>query len=410
MRHLLSAALLCLLGLAAGPARAADAFALRDGDRVVLLGNTLIEREQQTGYWEAALTRRYPGRNVQFRNLGWSGDTVFGEARAGFGTAADGFKHLKEHVLALKPTVIFVAYGSNEAFDGEKGLPRFGQGLNTLLDTISPTKARIVLLSPLPQEDLGRPLPDPKAQNKNLRLYTGAIEEVAKKRGLLFVDLYAKLAEQDGRKLPFHLTDNCIHLTPWGYWFTALVLEGGLGLGLDEKQWYVEVDARGEGTKADATRVEKVGRDPLRFRLTDTRLPLPPAPKGSPAGITAAMAMRVLKVKGLPPGRYTLQVDGKVVTTADDAEWAEGVRLERGPEFEQSERLRQAVVAKDRLYFHRWRPENETYLFGFRKHEQGQNAREVPQFDPLVAQKEAEIAKLRVPVAHTYELTQEKPR
>jgi hypothetical protein len=86
------------------------------------------------------------------------------------------------------------------------------------------------------------------------------------------------------------------------------------------------------------------------------------------------------------------------------------VWLKRGPEFEQSERLRQAIVAKDRLYFHRWRPQNETYLFGFRKHEQGQNAREVPQFDPLVAQKEVEIAKLRVPVAHTYELKQEKTR
>jgi hypothetical protein len=131
VRHRLSAALLCLLA-AGGLARAAGAFTLRDGDRVVLLGNTLIEREQQSGYWESALTRLFPDRNVQFRNLGWSGDTVFGEARAGFGTAADGFQHLKEHVLALKPTVILVAYGSNEAFDGEKGLPRFAQGLNTL--------------------------------------------------------------------------------------------------------------------------------------------------------------------------------------------------------------------------------------------------------------------------------------
>lgn len=127
MRPLLSAALLCL-SAAVGPARAADAFTLRDGDRVVLLGNTLVEREQQTGYWESALTRHFRGADVQVRNLGWSGDTVFGEARAGFGTAADGFKHLKEHVLALKPTVILVAYGSNEAFDGEKGCRASSRG------------------------------------------------------------------------------------------------------------------------------------------------------------------------------------------------------------------------------------------------------------------------------------------
>jgi hypothetical protein len=149
---------------------------------------------------------------------------------------------------------------------------------------------------------------------------------------------------------------------------------------------------------------------PLRFRVTDEVLPVPPPPAAGAPKRPAVQGERVLRVTGLPPGSYTLSIDGKPAAAADAAEWAKGVGLVRGPEFEQSERLRRAVVAKDRLYFHRWRPQNETYLFGFRKHEQGQNAREVPQFDPLVAQKEAEIAKLRVPVAHTYELKQEKPR
>ncbi len=84
--------------------RAAEPFEWKDGDRVVLIGGTLIEREQRYGYWEAALTSRWPDRNITFRNLGWSGDTVFGEARAGFGAAAEGFAHLRQHVLELKPT------------------------------------------------------------------------------------------------------------------------------------------------------------------------------------------------------------------------------------------------------------------------------------------------------------------
>lgn len=66
--------------LLAAPA-VAGAFELKDGDRVVLLGATMIEQEQRYGYWEAALTSRWPDRNVTFRNLGWSGDTVRGEAR-----------------------------------------------------------------------------------------------------------------------------------------------------------------------------------------------------------------------------------------------------------------------------------------------------------------------------------------
>ncbi|MBN8248951.1 MAG: hypothetical protein J0L84_16100, partial [Verrucomicrobia bacterium] len=57
--------------------------------------------------------------------------------------------------------------------------------------------------------------------------------------------------------------------------------------------------------------------------------------------------------------------------------------------------LNSAIRKKNELFFHRWRPANWTYLFGFRKAEQGQNAVEIPKFDPLIAEWEARIAKLR---------------
>jgi hypothetical protein len=56
--------------------------------------------------------------------------------------------------------------------------------------------------------------------------------------------------------------------------------------------------------------------------------------------------------------------------------------------------IRAAVNEKNRLFFHRWRPANETYLFLFRRHEQGNNAVEIPQFDPLVEAAEATVRKL----------------
>jgi hypothetical protein len=59
------------------------------------------------------------------------------------------------------------------------------------------------------------------------------------------------------------------------------------------------------------------------------------------------------------------------------------------------ERLRQAILEKNVLFFHRHRPENETYLRGFRKHEQGNNAAEIFAFEPLVEKKDREIFKLR---------------
>ena len=57
-------------------------FEFRDGDRVVFLGSAFIERLQNTGYLETMLTAAIPSKNITFRNLGWSGDTVWGDARA----------------------------------------------------------------------------------------------------------------------------------------------------------------------------------------------------------------------------------------------------------------------------------------------------------------------------------------
>ena len=61
----------------------------------------------------------------------------------------------------------------------------------------------------------------------------------------------------------------------------------------------------------------------------------------------------------------------------------------------QVQEIRKAVIEKNRLFFHRWRPANETYLYLFRKHEQGNNAKEILQFDPLIEQSEMEIERAR---------------
>jgi lysophospholipase L1-like esterase len=354
-----------LLSLA-GAERQADRFKLDDGDRVVFLGNTLIEREQRYGWWEYALTTSFPGKKVIFRNLGWSGDTVFGDARAGFGSRVDGFNHLKDHTLSLKPTVIFIAYGTNESFAGPAGLAEFTRGLETLLDTLAPSKARIVLLSPLRQGDMGRPLPDPAKNNKNLRLYADAIRDVAKKRKHRFVDLYDLLG--DLGKVKPAVSDNGIHLNDRGYRWSAGKLADSLGL---PSESHTDFDDR------------------TSFEQKSTRLPIGPL---------------TVRIKGARAGKHTLFIDKKAIVTANAKEWAKGVTIDRGPEFDQAEKLRKLIVAKNELYFHRWRPQNVTYLFGFRKAEQGKNAREIPQFDPLVEAKEKEILALSKPVPHTYEI------
>jgi GDSL-like Lipase/Acylhydrolase family len=263
-----------ILAVAISPARAQAQVKPDDGDRVVLLGNTLIEREQRYGYWESAVLAHFPGKKIVVRNLGWSGDTVFGPSRARFGPVAEGFNHLKTHVLAEKPTVLVIGYGSVEAFDGPAGLESFLKGYNTLLDTLAPTRARLVLLSPLRQENLGKPLPDPSAQNKNLRLYADAIRDLAKKRDAYFVDLYDLIPDGTLATPPAPLTGNGLHLTTWGYWKSTPALLKGLSL--TAPRVAITLDVANATTKATGAEVGlPFGISPnFHFTVRDAFLPL----------------------------------------------------------------------------------------------------------------------------------------
>ena len=115
---------------------------------------------------------------------------------------------------------------------------------------------------------------------------------------------------------------------------------------------------------------------------------------------------RTLRVTGLV-GNWTLPIDGKTIDDFSGDDWAIGIVGMDGPEVDQAERLRRQIVAKNELFFHRWRPQNEIYFFGFRKHEQGNNAVEIPRFDPMVASKDARIRELTEPAEHEYELIPE---
>lgn len=411
-----------------GPATRPEPFELKDGDRVVFLGNTFTERAQLHGYVETALTVRYPDRHVVFRNLGWSGDNVFGEARARFGNVQEGFDHLVTHVTELKPTVIFVAYGHNAAFKGEQGLPEFLGGLKKLLDTLEEkTDARIALVTPFPHEKLGPPLPDPSEYNQYLTQYVDALRDVAKKRQYHLFDLSelrsveqclvergsTAIAPPDAQQThTFNITGNQLHLTRLGYWHAANTMFWNLQV--RPPRWTVSVAHDRNPLKVEGTTVSDVEwtGDSLRFTALDQMLPMPTVPVEMPDGKQVLASgdvlwqrPRVLRVqKILKPGEYAVRIDGKEYARADASVLAQGLALPRGPEFEQAEQLRQVINRKNELFFHRWRPANETYLYLFRKHEQGQNAKEMPQFDPLIEKEEKKIAELRKPVKRKYEV------
>src|SRR4051812_37246480 len=99
----MSRPVLCLLALAfAAPARADD-FAVRDGDTVVFLGDSITAARNYGKIIENYTLLRYPGRKIRFVNAGVGGDT-----------AAGGLKRLERDVFAEGATLLTVAYGVND--------------------------------------------------------------------------------------------------------------------------------------------------------------------------------------------------------------------------------------------------------------------------------------------------------
>ena len=283
--------LLFLSALSIVSARA-DNFDLRDGDRVSLIGDTFIEREQESGWLETVMHASFADRHVIVRNLGWSADTPAGESRASFdfNEPGKGLKLLTDEVAQVRPSVVMLGYGMASSFEGEAGLPQFKTDMERLIDAIqrdAKAPVRFVIISPLRHQKLPPPLPDPASHNSKLSQYTEALRQIAQARGFpvrgILFDARPAARARD-------LTDNGIHLTPQGY------------------RWMAEETAR------------QLGWQP-RLKSAD---------------------------------KNTV------------------------------EQLRQEIVRKDQWFFDRWRPQNQTYLFGFRQHEQGQNGKEIPQFDPLI--------------------------
>ena len=284
---------------------AARAFEFKNSDRIVLLGGTLVEREQQYGWFETSLQLATPGKNLSVRNLGWSGDTVFGHARSYFGPPAEGLQRLGIHLEQLKPTVLITCYGADMPFEGLIKLPDFISAYRNLLDLArakSPN-LRVIIVSPPPYENLGAPLPDLSDANVRLASLRDALKEFAAKQNATFLDAFEFMGSGKKPTAKPPLTDNGVHYNEAGY-------------------------------------------------------------KKFTAGLIGALKVPSPKLEG-----------------------------------EVAEQLRKTVIRKDFLFFNRWRPANETYLHGFRKHEQGQNAREMDQFDPLVDAQEKKIAELKTKAA-----------
>jgi lysophospholipase L1-like esterase len=389
-------ALLCSLARAAPP----PAMELKEGEnRIVFIGDGMVEQAQFSGYVETRLARRFPDRKLLCFNLGWSGDDVWGSARtAGYKNPAK-FERLKKETTALKPDVIFVGYGLNESFAGAEGLPRFVEGYEQLLATLERLTPRLVLLSPPCAEDLGRPLPDQVEHNRDVEQYVAAIKAIADRRHLPFVDLFHPLVLAKGANPAIRLTHNGILLNEAGYWLAAQEIERQLGLRPESAQLVLSGDGKivsSQGVKAAPV---EPGQPGIRVEATRAILPAPatPAPLTRITGLTDPVL--VVQVRDLAPGDWTLTTDGKPVMTAPAAQWNSGIDITGGPDAEQVEQVRRLVGHRNDLYFREWRPFNDhsrhwTYIGG-----------DYALYDREVMRDDQQIGELARPVGHTYSIS-----
>src|SRR3954462_7188111 len=95
--------LACVLALGPVSTVRADEYAIRDGDTVVFLGDSITAARTYGKIIENYTLLRFPDRKVRFINAGWGG-----------GPAAGGLARLERDAFERGATVLIVAYGIND--------------------------------------------------------------------------------------------------------------------------------------------------------------------------------------------------------------------------------------------------------------------------------------------------------
>ena len=363
---------------------------LQHGDRVVFVGDGLFENELDYGYLEYTLSTAWPDRHITFRNIGWSGDTPAGISRDHFTNPPTAYDHLIEQIKATDPTVAFVGYGSHMAFENESSRKDFKSELTALLDTLAVMDVKIVLLSPAPQEPETSPVASVHAHNQHLLAVSKLIGAIATERSYAFIDLMTGLLPA-ANDPDVHISDNGLNLNDHGYVRAANYLATHLKTDQAEKDHSeITIDIK-KGTTSPGIVDLAIAHQSLTFSFTPAAMPAPVSSKEM-----IHFKTPLLRVAGLKRGKHSLWMGSNKVATASAKSWARGVTF-ASPLHAQAKQLQELIHKKNQTYFYQYRPQNETYLVGFREYEQGNNARELQLLNPIIGEMENRIGRLRIP-------------
>lgn len=336
----------------------ADDFFFKDGDRVVMMGDSITEQYLYSSYVEMWTVTRFPAWNLTFRNVGIGGDRSTG-----------GNARFKRDVLPYKPTALTVDFGMN---DGgyqpfkEAIFKVYLNGLQGIADQAKAANLRVAWITPQPLDTAEQGKTALTGYNLTLEKYSAGVQTIAEKNHGLFVDQfhpYLTVLDKARTTEPKYgriTGGDAVHPGPPGQSLMAAAILKGMNFPTQVASVVIDLAAP-EGIKATGCQVqglEKKGQT-IRFQQQDTALPFfPPEAKAilkwSP--ILDELNQYTLKVTGLQPGKYAIRLGDKKVAEFTAADLAKGVNLagaalNAGPVADQVKAVKKAIEAKNK-YFH----------------------------------------------------------
>ena len=169
---------------------------IRPGGRLVFIGDSITEKMIYTRYVMNYFALRYPDSRTVFRNTGWSGEKSEG-----------GLRRLDMDVLPLKPDVVCIAYGMNDAnytaFD-RNTCDGYLKNISEMISKIRKSGAKPLLITPGvvdPDQIFKWKLFDGNVYNETLARFADELKSLAAKESVPVFDLHALMRKvQDSAK------------------------------------------------------------------------------------------------------------------------------------------------------------------------------------------------------------------
>ncbi len=428
LRHLLAAATFLTLAV---PMRAAEpVLKLKDNDVWVMAGDSITAQRQHTNYIEAYYHTRFPNLNLHFRNSGIGGNTT--------GSVLARFDY---DVAAWKPTIVSIELGMNDVGAGDDPA-KYIKGMRELIGKIRAIPAQPVLISSSPVDD-GSKLNDWKSDRcRRIHPYTEALKALAAEEKIVFVDQYHPLLDLwgDNRRkgeaeavkkgawppkptpapvvdpakpvrpaappIPpslIPLTGDPVHPGPVGQFTMAATILNALGAEREVSSATLKAD----GTVVSATHCKITDASAKDGKLAFTRLdesgpwPILPAAKTSAQLLPTVLDLSryILKVDGLPVGKYRVSIEGKPAATLDAAELAAGWNITSAFDGAVGERATKILASIGNL---QGKLNNE-----WRAASKEKNAEKLAEAQKAIDAADAEIRTASAPVAWHFEIEKE---